>query len=322
MGIMLLGFILLSAITSIRYSKTVIALTGVISLAVSASVNFSFGINAVVLAFITSSVFLMQLMLYDLFTKGKGVILSSRTAHLGIAVMVTGIIISGYYSWTEEVHVNTGQTVSAGDISVKLNGFMDGPEQGIGVSITRAGKVRDVSLTYRLNEEMQPFYKEPYLIPGVAGDYYISPGQYVFSAAEYGTEIFRKGEEKDVTGLRVRFANFEIKNMGKPDMSIYANMLINGRQYRPGLYMENDEVKSANLKIAGTDRIVSLEKISVESEMVIIRISPSAKDTIPPDYAVLNISYKRMIWLVWLGTILISAGFVLAMTRLMKGKKA
>lgn len=320
MGIMILVFIMLSAITSIKYSRPVLAVTGTLSLAVSATVNFFFGTNPVVLAFLTASFFLMQLMLYDLFTKGRGVILSSRTAHLGLAVMVAGIIISGYYSWEEEVQVHTGQTVSVRDFTVKLNRFIDGPEQAIGITVGKNKNSREASLVYHLDENMKPFYKEPYLIPGVAGDLYISPAEYIFSSLEYGTEIFQKGDEKDVTGLKVKFGGFDIKNMGKPDMSIYANLLINGRPYKPGLYLLNDDVKSTNVNLSGTDRVISIEKIMVDHEVVLIRISPSAKDTIPPDYAVLNVSYKRMIWLVWLGTILMSAGFIISMVRLYRTK--
>ncbi|HPS56473.1 MAG TPA: cytochrome c biogenesis protein CcsA [Spirochaetota bacterium] len=322
MGIMLIVFIILSAVSSIKYSKFVLASACAVSVAFTALVNIFFGFSPVTASFTAVSFLLLQLMLYDLYTKGRGVILSSRTAHLGIAVMVTGIIISGYYSWTEEVQVSTGQTVSAGDVSVKLNGFIEGPEQAIGITIGRNNRFRDVSLAYRLDENLKPFYKEPYLVPGVAGDIYISPAEYIFSAIEYGTEIFQKGDEKDVTGLKVKFTGFDIRNMGKPDMSIYANLVVNGRPYRPGLYLQNDEVKNASLTLAGTDRVISLEKIMVDHEVVIIRIAPSAKETLPPDYAVLNVSYKRMIWLVWLGTIFISAGLILSMVRLYRVKKS
>jgi len=321
MGIMILLFIILSAVTSIKYQRKILVPAGLIAVILSALVTFLSGFNPVVIAFLAVSFFLMQLMVYDMFTKGRGIILSSRTAHLGIAVMVTGIIISGFYSWTEQVRVNAGQTVKAGGISLRVNGFIDGPDQGIGLTIFENDSSRDVKLAYRLNEEMQAFYKEPYLVPGVTGDYYIAPEEYIFSAAEYGTELFHKGEVKDVTGLKVRFSKFDIRNMGKPDMSIYAELSINGKQYKPGLYLHNNEVKSANITIAGTDRVVSLEKILVDHEIAIIRISPSAKDALPPDYAVLSVSYKRMIWLVWLGTLLISAGFALSMTRLYRVKK-
>lgn len=321
MGIMILLFIILSALTSIKYRLKILVPAGLIAVILSALIAFLSGFNPVVIAFLSVSFFLIQLMLYDMFTKGRGVILSSRTAHLGIAVMVTGIIISGFYSWTEHVRVNAGQTVKVGGIPLRLNGFIDGPDQGIGLTIFENSSGRDAKLTYWLNEEMQAFYKEPYLIPGVAGDYYIAPEEYTFSALKYGTESFHKGEVKDINGLKVRFSKFDIRNMGKPDMAIYAELYINGKQYKPGLYLQNNEVKNANIAIAGTDRVVSLEKILVNHEIAVIRISPSAKEALPPDYAVLSVSYKRMIWLVWLGTILISAGFALSMTRLYRMKK-
>lgn len=322
LGIMLLLFIILSAVTSVKYSRPVLAVSGAVSVVLTAAVNFFFGINPVVIAFLAASFFLIQLMLYDLFTKGKGVILSSRTAHLGIAVMVTGIILSGYYSWEEELKVHAGQTAGVRDVTVRLNKFIDGPEQAISLTIGKNNRLRDVAVAYRLGEDMQPFYKEPYLLPGVAGDLYISPAEYVFSSLEYGTEVFHKDEQKEVTGLKVRFNGFDIRNMGKPDMSIYARLTVNGRDYSPGLYLKDDEVKNADTHLAGTDRIISIEKILVDHDVVVIRISPSAKDTIPPDSAVFNVSYKRMIWLVWLGTILISAGFIISMTRFYRAKKA
>ncbi len=321
MGIMLIAFIILASASSLKYSKFVLAVTGAVSLLLSAAINLVLGINPVSLSFIAISLFLIQLAASDIYTKGRGIILSSRVAHLGIAVMVIGIIVSGYYSWNEEVQVNAGETAEVRDVSVKLNGFVPKPEEIISLTFGKNNRSKDISLRYSIDENLQPRYKEPYLIPGIAGDIYISPELYVFAEMEFGTELFQKGEEKEVIGFKVKFNGFEVKNMGKPDMSIYASLLINGRPCRPGIYLKNDEVVYADKTIAGTDRSVSIEKINVNHEMLVIRISASAGDELPPDYAVLNVSFKRMIWLVWLGTVLISAGFIFSMLRLYRVKK-
>ena len=69
-------------------------------------------------------------------------------------------------------------------------------------------------------------------------------------------------------------------------------------------------------KISGTDKIIALESLDAKNRSIRLFITPDKKDVIPPDFAILEISHKSLIWVVWLGTIIIAAGFILSMVRI------
>ncbi len=321
MGLMLLVFITLSAVTSIKYSRLILSVTGLLSVAVAAVYVLLLGKNPTAFLFLTAAVFLVQLTLLDIYARGKGIILSSRTAHLGIAVMIMGIIISGYYSWTDQRRVDAGTSLNIMDWNLSLKGYTEKTSPGIEMALSKEGRTSDIFMTYYVDEHLEPSYKEPGIISGITGDLYLIPQIYYFSSMSYGTEVLNKGEEKDVLGLKVRFKGFIQKNMGQPGMTILADLQINGKQYTPGWIESNGEFQRQEKSIGNTGRIVSVERIDVGRGIALIRISPIVTDKLPPDYVILDISFKRMIWLVWFGSLLISAGMVISMVK-MAGSKS
>ena len=52
--------------------------------------------------------------------------------------------------------------------------------------------------------------------------------------------------------------------------------------------------------------------IDAESKKVLIHVSPGKEMLIPPDSVMVDVSFKRFIWAVWLGTVFISAGGIAA----------
>jgi cytochrome c biogenesis factor len=258
--------------------------------------------------------------LADLYEKGKGVILSSRTAHLGLGVMVLGIIISGYYSVTEQHKITVSQTVKSGNMDITLNRFNDGVKSSISFTLAEPGRSREIQIPYYIDANLEPVYKEPYVLTGIGGDIYIAPQVYEFYSLTYNTGVLMKDQEAEIAGIKVRFNGFEKANMGGEGMSVFAGITINGKNYSPGIIIKNREPEYKNEKIAGTDRTVSIIDLDVKHQAVMLHITKSADDVVPPDYAVIDVSFKRMIWLVWLGTLLITAGMIIAFARLVRNE--
>jgi len=102
-------------------------------------------------------------------------------------------------------------------------------------------------------------------------------------------------------------------------MAIRADLLIDGQKYFPG-YRESKtgEIEKMDQKISGPDTTVSIIALNEDHKIVKIFITPDKNSVIPPDFVTLEISHKRLIWVVWLGTLLIAAGFVISMARLRK----
>ena len=152
---------------------------------------------------------------------------------------------------------------------------------------------------------------------GLSGDIYITPQQYNFSAINYSTVLLREKEEKEVSGLKVKFNGFITNNMGAQGMVIRADILIDGMKYFPAVKFSNGETEQIAQTVQGS-RTLKIEAIDATHKAVRIYLSPLPGTVIPPDFAVFDISMKRFIWVVWLGTLLISAGMTVAMVRAFK----
>ena len=98
---------------------------------------------------------------------------------------------------------------------------------------------------------------------------------------------------------------------GTPVIYAKIELLMNGRKYNvsPGVLIKNqNEKEKIDVKIPGTQRIVSLESWDINSKTVGIYIEPVGESAAVKESAIVEVSFKRLIWLVWLGTIIISIG--------------
>ena len=129
--------------------------------------------------------------------------------------------------------------------------------------------------------------------------------------------MLHENDEKNISGFKVKFYGFISNNMGAQGMVIRTDLMVDGKKYFPGIkFTKSGETEKMDQRITGTDKIISIESLDANHRTVRIFITPGKNDIIPPDYVILEISHKRLIWVVWLGTILIAAGFVIAMIRL------
>jgi len=67
--------------------------------------------------------------------------------------------------------------------------------------------------------------------------------------------------------------------------------------------------------IPGTNRTVVLLDFDVRDGIVVLHIDANENAVLPPDSVIVDISFKRLIWLVWLGTVIIVAGVALPLAR-------
>ena len=101
----------------------------------------------------------------------------------------------------------------------------------------------------------------------------------------------------------------------------FAELTVNGVTLAPGIQFTRDAIKHIDRHIPGTDRAVSLREIDATSKRIVIVITPGKSTVIPPDTVIITISKKRLIWLVWLGTILISIAGCYTFARSIAGRK-
>jgi len=316
-GVMILGFITVFVLIIGKFEKRELAVCAGTAAAAAVLSNVFFTFNAIAYIFSLISFFLVSLLLFHFYRSRKSWLLPAGLAHIGIAVFVIGVIISGIHSWTEQKKVSIGETVQAGPVSITLKGFTEADKSTVDAVIKKGMRTAEASMYYYIDSKTQSLYREPYIMSGVAGDIYITPQQYNFAAINYSTATLHEKEEKQVSGLTVKFNGFITNNMGAQGMIIRADILIDGMKYFPAVRFSNGETEQLNQTVQGS-RTLRIEGIDATHKSVRIYLSPIPGAVIPPDFAVFDISMKRFIWVVWLGTILIASGFTVAMVRAFK----
>ena len=314
-GILILLFIILVSFAIHRYSKGTAIIAAVLALVTGVAFNLMFTKSPAAYIFTIMSLFLTYLIIRDMYKSRKVLTLAPLMAHLGIALLVLGIIASNFHSWTLQKKIEKGATAEAGPVSVTLEGFEFTEPTAVAINVKRGNKEYHGHMPYFMNKKTQSLFREPYILKGASGDIYITPQQYVFAEAHFSSAIISKGEEQTISGLKVKFIDFDTSKMGSEEMTIFANILVNGKKYKPGMKHVMGQHLPIESKIAGTNRIITLEGIDAGNKKIKVHITPEKGAVLPPDYAVLDITMKRLIWLVWLGTLLITGGFAIAMIR-------
>jgi len=143
---------------------------------------------------------------------------------------------------------------------------------------------------------------------GLFHDVYIAPESYESGGEALTTLVIQKGEEKEIGGITVRFIGFRTEHMTSGEPTTYADLTVNGIRLSPGMKFTQADVFYLDSTIPGTDRSVSLKNIDATSKKILLHVTPGKALAIPPDTVFITVTNKRLIWLVWLGTILIAMG--------------
>jgi len=318
-GIMILSFIILAGFTMRKYSKKEIIIAALFSITAGVLFNITATKNLAAILFTILSFFISSMVFIDLKKKKEGIFLSSRIAHLGVAIFVLGAVSSNLHSWSEQKQIHTGESITAGNRSITLKGFQEEEKSHILLSISENGNISEARMAYYIDPKTESLYREPYIIKGITGDIYITPQEYNFASINFSSVLLHENDEKNISGHKVKFFGFISNHMGSEGMRINTNLLIDGKKYFPGIkFNSQGETEKIDQKIAGTDKTISIESLDATHRSVRIFITPEKDAIIPPDYAILEISHKKLIWVVWLGTILIAAGFAISLIRLSK----
>jgi len=320
-GLIILGFIITYMFILRKLRLTEILICAAFAVTAGLLINIFFEFYPVAYIFTLPSFFLISQISLHLYRNRKPAAFQSGLAHLGIAVFIIGVITSGFYSWTEQKKIITGKSSAAGPVSITLKGFTDGEKSTVDALIHKGNRSTDASMYYYIDSKTRSLYREPFIMTGIAGDIYITPQQYNFSSVNYSTALLHEKEEKMVSGLPVKFNGFITNNMGAQGMIIRADILIQGMKYFPAVRFSKGESEQITQNVNGS-RLLRIEGIDATHKVVKIYLEPEKGSVVPPDFAIFDISMKRFIWVVWLGTLLMSAGFTIAMVRGLKKRKA
>ena len=293
--------------------ETVAAL--IFSVVLGIALNAGFTKSPAAYIFSILALLLIMRALIDLWKTKSRSSLPSRLAHIGVGVMVLGIVTSSFHTTAVQKKLIKGKETAIDSMRIMFTGFNEGKESYLRFTVQSNSNSKVVKTAYYFDEKTESIYKEPYIIAVFLNDIYIAPENYESGADVMTNAVLAKGEQKEIGGVNVRFIGFRTEHMTSGEPGTFAELLVNGIPLAPGMKFSKGGIRYLDRNIPGTDRSVSLREIDATSKKILVNITPGKNTVIPPDSVVITVTKKRLIWLVWLGTLLIAAGGSIAYAR-------
>lgn len=249
-------------------------------------------------------------------------------AHFGIMVLFLGIIGSSKYSEEVNLSLPLNETKTALGYQMTYKGatpFADDKDKyHFNVVVEKDGKGFLLQPVMFYSEYSQGIMKNPDIANLGIKDVYLSPMSLESpkSFSEKDVVVFKKGEEKEVKGLKVKFIDFDRSKFNQESMKEGKDNVIgaefevtyNGKTEKvvAEQLMTNGNTENMPARLSGTDKytfLLSHITIAGESTADLAIIDESNPSVLDPETLVLTASIKPFINLVWSGTIIMALGF-------------
>lgn len=274
------------------------------------------------------AVFINAEIAYTIFRKNKSKA-GPYIAHMGIMLLFLGIIGSSRYSEEQNISLPIGEPKEVlGGYVLTYKGATEIPgdheKYHFNVIVQKDDRAFLLQPIMYYSEYSEGIMKNPDIANLITKDLYLSP-----MALEEGGKFtpndihsFKKGEEKDINGMKVKFIDFDRTKFNRDEMES-GKMNIMGAELEvtfdgktQKLVAEQEMSESGGnpipVKLPGNDKFTFyLTKLSVQGESTVdIAVMDEAvlKDT-SPETLVLTASIKPFINLVWGGTLVMVLGF-------------
>ncbi|MDF2570153.1 MAG: cytochrome c assembly protein [Sporomusa sp.] len=249
---------------------------------------------------------------YAAFTKRMA--RAAACSHIGVAVMLAGIIASGAASQSATVTFVQGQPQEVFGQQVSYAGTeADQSGKGIYNTFHMGPNQAVVQALTKLNKEGMPAAREPGIYRSMLSDMYIAP--IVKEEVDVGPEItLVKGQSLSQDDVSLNFTKFTMAGMdGSSEVRVQAIIEVSAegqiQQVKPELTNKNGRIIGST--VTAFDRyelhITGIRpgegKVTIE-----FKDNKAAKLAAGPERLEAEVSHKPLINLVWLGAILITVG--------------
>jgi cytochrome c-type biogenesis protein CcmF len=248
-------------------------------------------------------------------------------AHLGLALLLAGAVASTVYASPEQkLVIPEGQTISAYGYDFVFNGWRTTP-QGKGlldITVTKGPNdtFNATPLLY-FNQRMGATMATPSIKPELFQDLYISPQEYQ-PPVDRNLAQLGVNDTANVGPYRITFLGFETDQAhttGSADIGAKLRVTVDGKdtELTPKLRLNANQVdpsKSVELLPATLPdgRLVTIENLDPTARRVLIRVA-GLNLPIEPGKAVVTISVKPGMLLVWTGVVIGVLGGAIAIIR-------
>jgi cytochrome c-type biogenesis protein CcmF len=263
-----------------------------------------------------------------------------QIAHIGIAVFLLGVLLSGNFSKSEQLILPKGKEVRALNRTFTFTGYSqigNSDKYNFSVEIKDGNRTVKAAPVMFVSDFNNSLMREPDILPGLGKDLYISPIEYnennesssvSSSTSDQKNVVLKKGESFEFNNAKITFTKFympenamEAMTNGKSfEMGAELNVNYSGKDYsiNPAIQYSNNKQDPVAETLEPANIKFELLKLDA-SGSIDLNVS-SLNKTGTSNYEKLEAltieaSVKQNIDLVWFGVILITVGLLLAALR-------
>ncbi len=265
--------------------------------------------------------------------RGNMKMLGAYVAHIGIAVLVLGIIGSAIYSQEQDIDLIKGQTKEAFGYKMTFTGWSpieNGKKYEFNIHMNKDGQEYYINPVMYIASYNNSLMREPAIKVGLTKDLYISPVGYDEGNGETGKTVsLAVGQNIDYEGYQIQYESFDRPDVTKMtsggDIEMGPKLVVSkgGKTYKVEPKIKGSmgnftyvpaEVKDANLKI----EIKKIDPTSEKADMVLSKLVDDAPKAPPKEVLSIQASIKPFISLVWIGVLIMVLGFFVSVGRRLK----
>jgi cytochrome c-type biogenesis protein CcmF len=322
-------------VSELRDKKTL--LFGIIGASVVTIISIIAGLTkpvSVVLVFLSLIVVVVHSMVAVKLLKKMPVKTGAYLSHIGIGLMIVGIITSSMYNRSEKISLPSGE-IRSSDFGYELQ-FVEFEQRSDGKARVRL-QVNKNDQSYQANpqfyfsEYTNSYMISPHVKVGLVKDIYISPISYIpENSAAHQRLVLAKRESKTVNDLTFTFHKFIVgEHMTDAPMSVKADLtvVVSRENYQkeyslqPSFWLEETKFQSADFSIPDADYNVHIESIDASAGTVTLVIHGGMQqDQQTADILSIEISEKPFISILWIGCVVLLVGITVSMIDRVKKK--
>jgi cytochrome c-type biogenesis protein CcmF len=296
-------------------------------------------IMVILLSLTTSFSLLVNLDIVIKIVRGNMKMLGAYVAHIGIALFLLGVIGSAVYSEQINVELIKGKPVTAFGYEMTFTDYHPiehNTKYAFNVNVKKGNSEYKVTPVMYISDFNNSLMREPAILTLLTKDIYVSPlGYNEGGSGQTGGQStsLSLGSEVNYEGIKIKYDEFIKPDMtammsgGDVEMGTKLIVTKDGKNYEvsPLIKIKSGqfeyvpaEVKEANLRI----EVRKIEQSNKTADLIISKINgESSIANQSNEILSVTASIKPFVSLVWVGVVIMVAGFFIAMTRRLKDSR-
>ncbi len=299
------------------------AVAGVASALIALVLGATHPLALLVVGFSTFAVTLNVMMIVRIARAGIWK-LGGYVAHIGVGLILVGIVGSAAYGQTEQLRLTESQSGQALGYTFTFNGLAtldDGNSAILKLTVARGGQT--FVAQPRLAGSKEGTVRTPYIERAWNEDIYISPGDYTPGQGAGLQLQLAKGQTGTLGDFAVTFLRFDTSPHEQSGSTAVAAVLQVTGTTSSGVISPTLVATASGLQpgsrpnLPGSSAVVELTGLDASAGLVEVTVSglSGAPEQPTPAVASFEVSRKPAINLLWFGVILLMAGTAIAMQR-------